>query len=226
MPPNYGKFYSKLLEFSITFILYKFVKELDYYFLARMTESHQLQGRITELLIDYKKGNLEAYNELFPLVYQHLRNIAKNQISRRPAEGELRKTELIHEVYLKLIDQSQVDWKDRAHFYAAAAKAMRHILVDRFRRQNAQKRGGSSSPVLLDEKRIVIEEFPEKLLGLHELMDLLAKVDERMYTIVDLRFFAGMTIEEIAELLNVSTSTVDRDWAKARGWLYQQLVEK
>lgn len=191
-----------------------------------MTESHQLQGRITELLIDYKKGNLEAYNELFPLVYQHLRNIAKNQISRRPAEGELRKTELIHEVYLKLIDQSQVDWKDRAHFYAAAAKAMRHILVDRFRRQNAQKRGGSSSPVLLDEKRIVIEEFPEKLLGLHELMDLLAKVDERMYTIVDLRFFAGMTIEEIAELLNVSTSTVDRDWAKARGWLYQQLVEK
>lgn len=191
-----------------------------------MPASHPIQGRITELLIDYKKGNQEAYNELFPLVYQQLKYIAQNQLARRPAGRELRKTELIHEVYLKLIDQSRVDWKDRAHFYAAAAKAMRHILVDRFRHQNAQKRGGPESPVPLDEKYIAIEDYPEKLLGLHELMNLLAKVDERMHTIVDLRFFAGMTIEEIAELLNISTSTVDRDWAKARGWLYQQLIDE
>ena len=103
---------------------------------------------------------------------------------------------------------------------------MRHILVDRHRRQNAQKRGGSEKPVTLYEEEIAIEEYPDQLIGLHELMDQLAEVDQRMHTIVDLRFFAGMTIEEIAELLSISTSTVDRDWAKARGWLYQQLVIK
>jgi len=183
------------------------------------------KGRITRLLLDFGRGNNEAYNELFTLVYQHLRYIAQNQVALRPADGLLRKTELIHEVYLKLIDQTQTNWRDRAHFYATAAKAMRHILVDRHRRKNAQKRGGSQSPVTLDEERIAIENYPEKLLGLHELMDQLAEVDERMHTIVDLRFFAGMTIEEIANLLNISSSTVDRDWAKARGWLYQRLIE-
>lgn len=185
-----------------------------------------MRGRITELLLDFKKGDQEAYNKLFPMVYKQLRYIAQNQIARRPASGELRKTELIHEVYLKLIDQTQTDWQDRAHFYAVAAKAMRHILVDRYRHRNAQKRGGSRAAVPLDEKRISIEEYPDKLIGLHELMEQLAEVDERMHMVVDLRFFAGMTIEEIADLLNISTSTVDRDWSKARGWLYQQLVEK
>ena len=96
------------------------------------------KGRITQLLLDYGKGNEDAYKELFPLVYQQLRHIAQNQLARRPAGGQLRKTELIHEVYLKLIDQTQTTWQDRAHFYATAAKAMRHILVDRHRRQNAQ----------------------------------------------------------------------------------------
>ncbi len=191
-----------------------------------MSESKNLKGRITELLISFKQGDQGAYNELFPLVYKQLKYVAQNQLSRRPARGEFRKTELIHEVYLKLIDQSQADWKDRAHFYAAAAKAMRHILVDRYRRQNAQKRGGTHSDISLNEKHVAIEEYPEKLIGLHELMEQLAEVNERMHTIVDLRFFAGMTIEEIAELLNVSTSTVDRDWAKARGWLYQQLIDE
>lgn len=184
------------------------------------------KGRITQLLLDYGKGNEGAYNELFPLVYQQLGYIAQNQLDRRPADGRLQKTELIHEVYLKLIDQTQTDWRDRAHFYATAAKAMRHILVDRHRRQNAQKRGGSKVAVPLDEEHIGIEEYPEQLITLHQSMQQLAEVDERMHTIVDLRFFAGMNIQEIAGLLNISTSTVDRDWAKARGWLYQQLVSK
>lgn len=183
------------------------------------------KGRITQLLHDYGKGNDNAYNELFTLVYQHLRHIAKYQIAQRPADGELRKTGLIHEVYLKMIDQTQANWRDRAHFYATASKAMRHILVDRYRHQNAQKRGGAQNAITLDEERMPIEDYPEQLLGLHELMQQLAEVDERMYEIVDLRFFAGMTIEEIAELLDISSSTVDRDWAKARGWLYQQLNE-
>lgn len=183
------------------------------------------KGRITQLLIDFGRGKKDAYDELFPLVYRQLQHIAQNQIARRPAGGQLRKTELIHEVYLKLVDQTRITWRDRAHFYATAAKAMRHILVDHHRRQKAQKRGGSKTEVPLDEERIAIEEYPGQLIGLHELMTQLAEVNKRMHTVVDLRFFAGMTIEEIANLLNISTSTVDRDWAKARGWLYQQLIE-
>lgn len=184
------------------------------------------KGRITQLLLEYGNGNDEAYQELFPIIYQQLKYIAQNQLARRPAGGELRKTELIHEVYLKLIDQTRANWQDRSHFYATAAKAMRHILVDRYRKQNAKKRGGPQKSVTFHEEELKPETYPEQLIGLHELMEQLAEVDERMHTVVDLRFFAGMTIEEIAELLNVSTSTVDRDWAKARGWLYQQLVKK
>lgn len=184
------------------------------------------KGRVTRLLLDYGEGNDNAYNELFPLVYQQLRFIAQNQLARRPGDGQFSKTELIHEVYLKLIDQTKTDWHDRAHFYAAAAKAMRHIMVDRHRRQNAQKRGGTNRPGALDEERIAIEEYPEHLITLHQSMERLLEVDERMHTIVDLRFFAGMNIQEIAGLLNISTSTVDRDWAKARGWLFQQLKHK
>lgn len=184
------------------------------------------KGSITQLLLDMGKGNRSAYNKLFPLVYEQLGHMAKNQLAARPAGGQLRKTELIHEVYLKLIDQTQTDWRDRSHFYAVAAKAMRHILVDRHRRLQAQKRGGTKEILPLDSTAVPMDEHSEYLLGLHELMDRLAEVDERMHTIVDLRFFAGMSIEEIAELLNISTSTVDRDWAKARGWLYQQLMDE
>jgi len=190
-----------------------------------MEVSNTEKGRITQLLHEFGKGDEDAYNELFPLVYQYLHHIAQNQLARRPVDGQLRKTELIHEVYLKLIDQTQANWHDRAHFYATAAKAMRHILVDHYRKRNAQKRGGANNPITLEEERIPIENYPEQLHGIHELMMQLAEVDERMHVIVDLRFFAGMKIEEIAKLLNISSSTVDRDWAKARGWLYQQMVD-
>lgn len=190
-----------------------------------MTIEKTEKGHITQLLLDMDGGNREVYNKLFPLVYEQLRYIAQNQLARRPANKALQKTELIHEVYLKLVDSTRTDWRDRAHFYAMAAKAMRHILVDRYRKQNAQKRGGPQSLTTLDED-IILDEYSEHLETLHELMAQLEQIDERMYTIVDLRFFAGMTIEEIAELLNISTSTVDRDWAKARGWLYQQLMKE
>lgn len=189
-----------------------------------MIDGNSEQGRVTQLLLDFGQGDKDAYNQLFPLVYEQLRQIAQNQLARRPAGGHLRRTELIHKVYIKLIDQTQTAWKDRAHFYAVAAKAMRHILVDHHRKQNAQKRGGSQDLLSMNEEYISIEEYSEHLEALQELMDRLAKVDERMHTIVDLRFFAGMTTKEIADLLGISTSTVDRDWKKARGWLYQQLV--
>lgn len=183
------------------------------------------KGRITELLIDFGRGDREAYDQLFPLIYNQLRRIAQKQITWRPASDQLRKTELIHEVYVKLIDQTQTEWKDRAHFYTVAAKAMRHILIDLHRKQNAQKRGGSKELVSFDEENIAIEEYSGHMEALQELMKQLAEANERMHTVVDLRFFAGFTIKEIAELLNISTSTVDRDWKTARGWLYQQLME-
>lgn len=184
------------------------------------------KGRITQLLLEINGHNREAYDRLFSLVYEQLRYIARNQLASRPAEGALRKTELIHEVYLKLIDQTQTEWRDRAHFYAVAAKAMRHILVDHYRRRQSQKRGGSLKAIPWDEEHMTLEAYSGHLLAIHELMSRLAEVDERMHTIVDLRFFAGMTIPEIAGLLNISTSTVDRDWVKARGWLFQQLVRE
>jgi len=183
-------------------------------------------NQVTQLLLDAGNGNRDAYNKLYPLVYDQLRHIAQNQIIRRPAGGELQKTELIHEVYLKLIDQTQTVWKDRAHFYTVAAKAMRHILVDHHRKQKAQKRGGSKEILTLDDENISIEQYSEYLEELHELLELMADVNERMHAIVDLRFFVGMTIEEIAYLLQISTSTVDRDWKTARVWLYQKLVDE
>ncbi len=179
--------------------------------------------RVTQLLLDVSKGDRDAYDRLFPVIYDQLRQIARQQIARRPAGGAYRKTELIHEVYMKLIDNTRIDWKDRTHFYTVAAKAMRHILVDHYRKQMARKRGGSKEFVALDGDDIPIETYSEHLEALHELMDHLAKANERMHTIVNLRFFGGMTIEEIAELLNISTSTVDRDWKTARTWLYHQL---
>lgn len=182
------------------------------------------KGRITQLLHEAGNGDRDAYNRLFPLVYERLRLIARNQLARQP--GPLRKTELLHELYLKLIDQTQADWRDRAHFFAVAARAMRHILVDHHRKRQALKRGGHQEPLPLDEERIALKEHSNQLLMLHELMDRLAELDERMHTVVDLRFFGGMTIPEIADLLHVSTSTVDRDWKKARGWLYQHMANE
>lgn len=184
------------------------------------------KGRITELLLNLGRGDRDAYNRLFPLIYDQMRRLAQNQVGRWRSPGQLRKTELIHEAYLKLIDQTQMEWKDRAHFYTVAAKAMRHILVDHHRKEKAKKRGGSKEVLPLNNEPSEIENYAEHLEALHEFMGQLAVVNERMHAIVDLRFFAGFTVDEIAELLNVSTSTVDRDWKAARTWLYRQLVKE
>lgn len=184
------------------------------------------KGRVTQLLIEFGRGDKKAFDRLFPVVYDKLQQIARHQVLRRTGDEPLQKTELIHEVYLKLIDQTRTEWNDRAHFFAVAAKAMRHILVDHHRRQKAKKRGGSKLHVTFKEQDFPIDEYSEHLEALQELMEQLEQANPRMHTIVDLRFFAGFTIEEIAELLNISTSTVDRDWKAARGWLFQQLTDQ
>jgi RNA polymerase sigma factor (TIGR02999 family) len=183
-------------------------------------------GKITTLLQSAGNGDLNAYNRLFPLVYDHLRALAQAQLNRVSGDLMVNRTELIHEMYLRLIDQTMSGTNDRAHFYALAARAMRHIMVDHYRKSHAGKRGGDHVRVPVHEELIVPELTEDHIVALHELMEQLRDIDERLYTVVDLRFFAGLTIEEIAEMLQISTSTVDRDWKKARGWLYRQLINE
>jgi RNA polymerase sigma factor (TIGR02999 family) len=133
------------------------------------------------------------------------------------------KTALVHEAYIKLVDLSNIEWQDRAHFYAIAAKAMRQILVDYARKKKAEKRGGNRQRIPLQEDMIDLEQHAEEIIALNDLIDKMNEFDERKSKVVEMRFFAGMTIREIAELLNVSTRTVDRDWLKARTWLYKEL---
>lgn len=181
------------------------------------------ESSITELLIDIRNGDKSAYDELFPKVYDQLRQIATYQIKREYKNPTIRKTALVHEVYLKLMNESDVDWQNRAHFFAIAARAMRQILVDLARKKKAQKRGGNQTLLSFDEDYIDFSNHAEQLIELNDLINKLSKFDERKSKVVEMRFFGGMTVREIAEFLNVSTRTVDRDWLKARSWLYKEL---
>ena len=180
---------------------------------------------VTQLLIKAGNGDQEAYNKLYPFVYEKLRNLAQKHLNREYSAHTLCKTELVHEVYEKMVDQSAVDYQDRAHFFAIAARSMRQILVDYARAKKAMKRGGDHSQLDLDVQDLQAEEHADHILVLNELLNNLREINERMCTVVELRFFGGLSIEETAEILNISTATVNRDWMKARGWLYQQINE-
>jgi len=183
----------------------------------------EADSNITELLIKIREGDKSAYDELFPKVYNQLRKIATKQLNKEYQQNTLRKTALVHEVYLKLVNESKIDWQNRAHFFRIAARAMRQILVDYARKKKAQKRGGDNTHLSFDEDYINILNHAEQLIELDDLIDKLAKFDKRKSMVVEMRFFGGMTVREIAELLEVSTRTVDRDWLKARSWLYKEL---
>jgi RNA polymerase sigma factor (TIGR02999 family) len=180
-------------------------------------------GEITELLLEWGKGDPSAADRLFPLVYQELRRIARNQLRQRAPNQTLGATELVHETYLRLVDQTKVATHDRGHFFALAAKAMRHILVDRARRRSASKRGGSEASVSLSEGDGA--ELPRALeiLELDEALGRLEEIDPRLVQLVELRFFGGLTVEETAEALSTSPRTVKREWQKARAFLYRAL---
>jgi len=181
------------------------------------------KSRITKLLIEVQEGDKQAHNALFEAVYNQLRNIARMQLRSERRGHTLSKTALVHEAYIKLLDLSRVEWQDRAHFYAIASKAMRQILVDYARKRNAEKRGGERQRVTLQEDMLDLEQHAEDIIALNDLIDKMNEFDERKSKVVEMRFFAGMTIREIAELLDVSTRTVDRDWLKARTWLHKEL---
>ncbi len=181
---------------------------------------------VTRLLQDWGSGNHEALEKLVPLIYDELRRLAHNFLYRERPGHTLQTTALVHEAYLKLIDQRDARWQNRAHFFAIAAQAMRRILVDSARRHKAMKRGGSAENLPLDEAAEISLEPDPTLLPLDEALDALAEIDPQQGRIVELRFFGGLTIEETAEVMSLSTDTIKREWAMARAWLRQTLSDE
>ncbi|MGH7570095.1 MAG: sigma-70 family RNA polymerase sigma factor [Gemmatimonadales bacterium] len=178
---------------------------------------------ITGLLLAWRAGDAGALDRLFPLVYDELRRIAHHQLSRERTGHTLDTAALVHEAYLKLVDQTRVQWADRSHFFAVAARAMCRVLVDYARRLRAEKRGGAPKRVSLTDVMLVAEERADTLVALDQALTELAGVDERLSCVVECRFFAGLTEEETAEVLGVTARTVRRDWTKAKGWLHRRL---
>jgi RNA polymerase sigma factor (TIGR02999 family) len=178
---------------------------------------------VTALLRAYTRGDDGAFDKLFPLVYDDLRRIARRLLRRERAHHTLGTTALVHECYLNLVDRTQCSLTDRAHFFAVAARAMRHLLIDYARRRNAQKRGGSRTRVPLDDAMISVEAQAADLLALDRALDRLADHSPRMVCIVECRFFGGLTVKETARALDVSPRTVQRDWTRAKAHLQRAL---
>ena len=181
---------------------------------------------VTRLLIEWGDGNQQALEALVPLIYKELRNLAHNFLYRERPGHTLQTTALVHEAYLKLIDQNDARWQNRAHFFAIAAQAMRRILIDSARKHAAAKRGGPQAELSLDEVADIALEPDINLLKLDEALNELAKIDPRQSRIVELRYFGGLTIEETAEVISVSPATVKREWMMARAWLHQEITER
>lgn len=191
-----------------------------------MENSAQNSQSITQMLKDWSGGNREALDELLPFVYDELRRQAARYLRRERSDHTLQTTALIHEAYLKLVDQDQVQWQNRAHFFAVAAQAMRRILVDYARARGRAKRGGDDVKLQLDEAiQTPTKEKSIDLVALDEALNRLAKFDERQARVVELRYFSGMTEEETAAVLGTSPATVRRDWNMAKAWLHHQLTK-
>lgn len=189
---------------------------------ARMDDEHE----ITRLLEQLREGDGTALDRLLPLVYDELRAIAHRQLRHQRPGHTLDTTALVHEAYLKLVDQSRVESTDRAHFFGIAGRAMRQILIDHARKHGTLKRGRRWRRVPLDEPVLAVEEQADVLLALDDALARLSEFNERLTRVVECRFFAGMTEPETAAALAVSERTVRRDWLKARLWLYGELVEE
>lgn len=181
-------------------------------------------AEVTQLLRDLQEGD-EVVDALFDRVYDELHGLAHRQLNRLRPGQTLNTTGLVHEAYLKLVDQSEADWEDRTHFFAVAATAMRHIIINYARKQSAEKRGGDAEHVAFDEQIMAPQESAEALVTVDRALDRLAERDERMARVVELRFFGGLTQEESAAVLDVSARTVRRDWTAARAWLSKALSD-
>jgi RNA polymerase sigma factor (TIGR02999 family) len=178
---------------------------------------------VTNLLVAWSEGKQEALDELLPLVYAELRKMAKRFMNSQPSGHTLQTTALIHEAYLKLADQKDKTWQNRAHFFAVAARAMRQILVDHARTRQRDKRGGKTQVLSLDQVAEISTERIAEIVALDEALIQLEGLEERKSQVVELRYFAGLSIEETAEVLKVSPETVQRDWRFAKSWLLREL---
>jgi RNA polymerase sigma-70 factor, ECF subfamily len=178
---------------------------------------------LTGLLDDWTRGDARALDRLLPLVYDELRRVAARQLRRERADHTLQPTALVHEAYLKLIDQRRVDWRSRAHFYGVASQVMRRLLVDHARQHNAGKRGHGLEFVAIDEALNAPAPNQIPVLELDEVITRLEKIDRRLAQLVEVRAFGGCTLEEAAEVLKVSESTAKRDWRTAKAWLMREL---
>jgi RNA polymerase sigma factor (TIGR02999 family) len=178
---------------------------------------------ITALLVAHRAGEAGAFNRLVELLSPELRRIARRQLGRWSPGVALDTGALVHEAYLKLIDQTQVDWQDRHHFFAIAARAMRQVIVDYARRRQAQKAEGGANRANVDPREIAIQQQADRLLAVNELLDRLAAVEPRLLQVVECRFFAGFSEAETADALRISSGAVERDWLRAKAWLRQAM---
>ena len=181
------------------------------------------QQRVTELLARWSQGDDAALVELTPLVYGELRRLAHREMGAERTGHTLQTTALVNEAYLRLADQSNPRWQNRAHFFAVAARAMRRILVSYARSQRSQKRGGGALKMELDEAALVSPEESKEIIDLHEALERLATLDSRKAQVVELKYFGGLNYDEMAEVLKISPVTARRDWRFAKAWLYTQL---
>lgn len=184
-------------------------------------ETHQ----VTRLLIQWSEGDQTALDDLIPIVYDELRRMAKRSMKRQDSGHTMQTTELIHEAYLKLAGNEEKTWKNRAHFFGVAAQAMRHILVDYARSKNSQRRGGFKQRITLAENQFVSNERSEEIVALDDALTRLAELDERKSRVFEMKFFAGLNFEEIAEVLQMSTVTIKRDWSFAKNWLSKEITQ-
>ena len=178
---------------------------------------------VTRLLQSLNAGNREAVDALVPLVYAELRKLAAHYLKAEREEHTLQPTALVHEAFLRLVEQ-ETAWQNRTHFFAMAANLMRRILVDYARSHTAEKRGGEAEKIALEDAFVFVKERPSEMIALDEALNKLAKIDPRRSRVVELKFFGGLTTEEIAEVLKLSTDTVKRDWKFARNWLLRELA--
>jgi len=187
-----------------------------------MNNEPSLRAKTTDLIATAETGDATALNQLFPLVYDELRALARRRLANERHDS-LQTTALVHEVYLRLVDDSRVSQRGRGYFFATVSRAMRHILVDRARRRLALKRGEGAELMSLDEDQVAVDAYAAELVHLDDALSRLAERSPRHARVVELRYFAGLSVEQTAEVLSVSPRTVKRDWAMARAWLFGEL---
>lgn len=180
-------------------------------------------SEVTKLLLQLNEGKKDVYDHLYPLIYDELKGLAYSQLSRQ-SDHTYSRTELVHETYLKMVNQDEVDFKNRSHFLAIASRCMRQVLIDYARKKKAEKRGGNQKDrTFIDELFITQQQKADELIDIDNALTQLAKLNQRLSDVVEMRFFGEMTIEDTAEAMDLSESTVKRDWMIAKGWLHKEL---